>query len=254
MRVTFNGSSFTVYSQAGDDWKRCKDYVRDRLGSGYVAVTASTPEDDRRKTEFALNIWHSAVSIVGSPAAAYLSSRGVPYQSEALRWHPFCPFGNGVKVGCLVALVRNIITDEPQAIHRTAIDWSGRKLSELDGNGRKALGSVKGGAIKLFSAVDSLGIGEGIETTLSIRQLPGLDTLPVWSVLNAAGVAAFPALPGVRSAFVAIDNDRSGTGEKAASALLQTLTASGTKLQSIRTQKVGTDLNDLIMEMAGRNV
>lgn len=255
LRVTFGGlRGITVYSQAGDDWKRCRDYVLARLGSADVAVTPSTPDDDRRRTEYALDIWRASIPIAATPAATYLASRGVSYEGDALRWHPFCPFGKGFTVGCMVALVRNIITDEPQAIHRTAVDWNGRKLSHLDSNGRKALGTIKGGAIKLYAATDTLGVGEGIETALSMRRLPGAGNVPVWSLLNYVGIATFPAMPGLRSAFVAIDNDRSGTGERAATAMRGAFTAAGTKLQSIRTQKVGTDLNDYIMEMAGLNV
>ncbi len=250
LRVTFSGQSFTVYSQAGDDWKRCKDYVRDRLGSEPIAVPTNTA-DDARRTERALTIWRASLPIAGTPVATYLASRGLTYSGEALRWHPFCPFDRGYTTGCMVALVRNIITDEPQAIHRTAIDWNGRKQIIPGNNGRRALGPIKGGAVKLSGSGNTLGIGEGIETTLSI---PHFQDVGVWSLLNTAGISSFPVLPHLQAVFIAIDNDRSRAGENAASIVRGRLSASNIKTYSIRTAKVGTDLNDVVMEKAGLHV
>jgi hypothetical protein len=87
-----------------------------------------------------LELWCETEPFPGSPGAIYLEKyRGVSYDGDALRWHPSCSFGKD-RVGCMVALVRNIVTNEPQAIQRTAIDGRGRKLSHLGGNGRLSLG------------------------------------------------------------------------------------------------------------------
>lgn len=243
LRVTFGGPrGLTVFSQAGDDWKRCRDYVIARLGSAVVAVTPSTPEDDHWRTERALAIWRVSLPITGTPAAVYLASRGVPYDGTALRWHPVCPFDKGF-AGCMVALVRNIITGEPQAIHRTAIDQAGRKQSQLGSNGRMALGPVKGGAVRLMDvAHGSLAIGEGIETALSVYRLYGW---PVWSLLTANGIRSFPALPNVRSLLIAADHDANGTGQQAAQAAAKTAASSDIKASIVMPDKVGDDFNDI---------
>src|SRR5690606_13333539 len=198
------------------------DHVRGLLGLGDFAPEARTlihsirpaPEPvDHERVERAGAIWREACSIEGTPAAAYLASRGVSYQGEALRWHPSCPFGKGERHGCMIGLVRNIVTNEPQAIHRTAIDAHGRKID------RKAYGPIGGGAIKLVDDADVgtvIAIGEGIETALSIRELTDLGNMPVWSVLSAGGISAFPVLPGIEAVWIAADNDASGTGQNAA--------------------------------------
>jgi YD repeat-containing protein len=53
----------------------------------------------------------------------------------------------------MIALVRNIVSNEPQAIHRTALDGSGNKIEFVGQDGklrsRMMLGSMKGGAVKL---------------------------------------------------------------------------------------------------------
>ena len=98
-------------------------------------------------------------------------------------------------------LVRNVVTKEPKAIHRTALTRDGRKV-RFNGKDRLALGPVAGGAVKFTPDEDvtvCLGIGEGIETTLSLRKVPEFGSSPLWSLLSAGGVERFPVLPGIES-------------------------------------------------------
>lgn len=254
LSVTFTGDDFTVFSHAGDDWRACKDHVRERLGLGDFTpaetrspvIVTPTPED-RDRIERAGTLWREARSIEGTPAAVYLASRGVSYQGEALRWHPSCPFGKGERHGCMIGLVRNIVTNEPQAIHRTAIDATGRKID------RKAYGPIGGGAVKLTDDADVtkvIAIGEGIETALSIRELPDLGNMPVWSVLSANGIAAFPVLPGIESVWIAADNDASGTGQNAAQSAGERLHAAGVETIILAPTQAGADLNDKVARRA----
>lgn len=254
LSVTFTGDDFTVFSHAGDDWRECKDHVRERLGLGDFTpaetrspvIVTPTPED-RDRIERAGTIWREARSIEGTPAAVYLASRGVSYQGEALRWHPSCPFGKGERHGCMIGLVRNIVTNEPQAIHRTAIDATGRKID------RKAYGPIGGGAVKLTDNADVtkvIAIGEGIETALSIRELPDLCNMPVWSVLSANGIASFPVLPAIESVWIAADNDASGTGQNAARSAGERLHAAGVETIILAPTQAGADLNDKVARRA----
>jgi len=155
--------------------------------------------------------------------------------------------------GCQIALVRDIRTNEPVAVHRTALDSQGRKRAGIGSNGRLCLGPVAGGAVKLSPDEDVtavLGIGEGLETAASLRRLPGLSELPVWSVLNANGIANFPVLPGIEAIWIAADNDNSGTGQRAADTLAERLTAVGVEAVIVATETVGTDLNDKVADHA----
>jgi len=246
---------FVVYSHAGDDWRQCKEYVLEQLGLD-EPLNGADPSHRRQppalsgrdRTLRALAIWGESAPIGGTPAELYLHGRGVAYSGEELRWHPSCPFGRD-RYGCMVALVRNIITNEPQAVHRTAIDPSGKKLSLLGSNGRLSLGPVGGGAVKLSEDADVtrvVAIGEGIETTLSIRALPDLGTMPIWSLLSARGIEAFPVLPGIETVWIAMDNDESGTGQRSAETTAQRLAGAGLEAILITTTKVGTDLNDKV--------
>jgi putative DNA primase/helicase len=110
--------------------------------------------------------------------------------------------------------VRDLGTNEINAVHRTALDLEGRKAYlDLYGNMdcRAFSGSPKGGAIKLFPFRDGrLGVGEGIETTLSLREFKGLRDLPVWSMMSDISLARLPVIPGVIELIVAEDNDQGG--------------------------------------------
>lgn len=254
---------FLVQSFSNDDWQTAKAYVRHILGLEQFRPgerrddikprferSAESTDDERRNTERALTIWGETVPIHGTPAETYLAGRGVPYDGPALRWHPNCPFGKD-RVGCIVALVRNIITDQPQAVHRTAIGRDGKKLSQLGSNGRLTLAPIRGGAVKLTDNADVsdvLGIGEGIESTLSLPIVAGVPGLPVWSLLSAGPLAGFPALPELRSVWVAMDHDAAGiaaTGEVAAR-----MASHEIETIIVAPETAGDDLNDKVQAHA----
>src|SRR5262245_62552860 len=144
-----------------------------------------------------LDIWREAIDARGTPVERYLTRRGLalPPGAGALRFHPACPFARSKTPG-MIALVRNIESNEPQAIHRTALDHGGNKIT-IDGKDRMALGPISGGAIKLTADENvtiALGIAEGIETALSLQQLPEWQGSPVWSLISESGIRKFPLL------------------------------------------------------------
>ncbi len=270
LHVTFSASSpdgFVVHSHSIDHSLDCKDYVREKLGLPAFkagngrrrhivrpAPAIAASDDDRERTKRALSIWEETVEPAGTLVETYLAHRGVldvarAAFGHALRFHPRCPFGPGTRVPCLVALVRNVVTDEPQAIHRTAIGPDGRSV-EIGGRKRMALGPVAGGAVKLTPHKDvtsALGIGEGLESTLSIPiHVPDLGATPLWSLISAAGVAAFPLLKGVEVLWIAVDHDSNGVGLKAAKTCSRRWTAAGREVLRVIPERTGADLNDLI--------
>src|SRR5262249_2057999 len=179
---------FLVHSFAGDDWRDCRDYVRGRLGMGTWQPTERRTrqpvvEQPRRNDHLPRDIWNEAIDAYGTPVERYLANRqlALPPGAETLRFHPACPFGS-TKTPAMVALVRNIESNEPQAIHRTA----------LDRTGKMSLGPISGGAIKLTPDEDvtiAIGVAEGVESALSMQRLPEWFGSPVWSVISASGIA-----------------------------------------------------------------
>lgn len=201
---------FLVHSHAGDDWRACRDHVAARLGlpswrpssspsRPVLTLVASPPpaDDGADRTRVALSIWGQAGDPRGTPAERYLAGRGLSLPDnvagEVLRWHP--------RAGCMMALMRCVITDEPRAIHRTFIDADGRKTD------RKMLGPVAGTAVKLEAdpEVDvRLVIGEGVETCLAAREA-GLR--PVWALGSAGAIKQLPVLPGLDGLLVLGEHD-----------------------------------------------
>ncbi|KQP91546.1 hypothetical protein ASF57_23025 [Methylobacterium sp. Leaf117] len=146
----------------------------------------------------------------------------------------------------MVALVRDVVTDAPVAIHRTVLDAFGRKVV-VNGHDRLTLGPVKGGAVKLTADAEvttCLGIGEGIETTLSMRRTLEFGNSPVWSLISADGIKAFPVLSGIGCLWIAVDNDPAGL--RAARTCAASWQAAGSETFLITPNTPGADLNDLI--------
>src|SRR5262249_37919904 len=81
--------------------------------------------DIEARVTFALEVWNGAQPLAGSMAEPYLSeTRGIDLSKlpatihEALRFHPRCIFGSRTYRPCLIALLRDPLTDAPIGIHR----------------------------------------------------------------------------------------------------------------------------------------
>jgi hypothetical protein len=130
--------------------------------------TSNTPRAQQTDTlERGLRVWRDAVSVRGTLAERFLVETRkldlevVPDIDEVLRFHPKCPF-NGTIHPCLVALFRDVETDEAAGIHRIALTTNAEKID------RMMLGSwPTARAIKLRPAGAVLLVGEGIETSIA---------------------------------------------------------------------------------------
>lgn len=266
LSILFDASApggFTLHSHAGDDFGSCRDHVRQRLGletvyivQGFDRVPAASKRDVNNvhveqgldRAALALRIWREAQPAKSSPVEAYLAGRALSLPSDAhevIRFAPACPFA-GIRTPAMIALVRNVITDKPQAIHRTAITLDGRKAI-VNGRDRLALGSLRGGAVKLTADAEvtvCLGVGEGIESTLSLQGLPEFGGTPVWALLNASGVAGFITLPGIESLWIAVDHDTAG--EEASATCSGRWRFAGKEVFRVKAKAPGADLNDIV--------
>ena len=218
LAVSFNpDSSFVTHSFAGDDFRRCRDYVKARLGLGgddvALPVNDNLPQHDpidgRARIERGMRIWREAVPIPGALAEAYLRSRGLDYDGAALRFHSSCQFKRE-RHPSMVALMSDAATAEPRGVHRTALlpDGSGKAAP-----GKMMLGAAKGAVVRLSADEDvarGLGIAEGIETALAV------EFRPIWACMSAGNVRAFPVLGGIEALTIFADNDASGAGLDAA--------------------------------------
>lgn len=191
----------------------------------------------------ARQLWAESVDLRGTLGERYLMNRGIivlPQDiGEALRFHPAGRFGT-THLPMLVALYRDIQTNEPRGVHRTALSDRGEKID------RKCLGPKAGAAIKLAAdeeVAQGLTIGEGIETTLSAMML-GLT--PAWALGDAAAIGSFPVLAGIDGLTILVDHDASGTGQKQAAKCLERWLNADREVLTFQPDEVGYDVNDLL--------
>ena len=251
--------SFIVHSFAGDSPITCRDYVRAALGLGgperrrrqssrrWSGPCTVAPDDNAaNRSAFALRLWNEARDPGGTMVAGYLASRGLPLADdiagEVIRFHSALKF-EGAQVGAMLALFRDIRTNEPCGIHRTFLDGAGRKLD------RKMLGRARDAAIKLDadeSVTLGLHIGEGIETCLA-AWLAGFR--PVWALGSAGAIAALPVLAGIEAITVLGEVGDGGANHRAAQACAARWIEAGREAFMVAPQ-VGRDLNDVWRKVA----
>ena len=235
-----------VYSFAEDDRKSCEDHVMGRLGikpaRRMTQVVSSrlrrVSKDDDDRTASAVRIWKQTVALAGTLAERYLSNRKLklPSYVEDVRFHPSCPFGKE-RLPCMVALYRDIVSNEPRAIHRTALTSDGHKID------RKALGPKGGCAIKLTPDAEvstGLTIAEGIETALAGM---ALAFCPAWALGDAGSIERFPVLSGIECLTILADNDP--TGQNAAIECSSRWTAEGREVFRVSSVRAGEDIADV---------
>jgi hypothetical protein len=147
----------------------------------------------------------------------------------------------------MVALMRNVITRKPQGIHRTALkdDGSGKRVMPVGVQPKSMLGPAKGAAVMFQSASTCLGIAEGIETALSAHKI---FSMPVWAVMSAPGIAAFPIVSGLTHLKIFADHDDAGI--TAASKCGRRYKMSGIAGEIHIPPIVKSDWNDCLMERA----
>jgi putative DNA primase/helicase len=244
---------FVVHSFAGDDPIRCREHVRFALRLEKPDRPQRPPQEHRpqyqpgndRRVRDALTWFGEAGPLIGSPAWAYLASRRVagviPDDGTVLRFHPRCPF-NSQRTPALVALFRDIRSDEPRAIHRRSLSPAGKALGHW-----VAYAPTAGAAIKLcpsdaISHAAELAVGEGVETTLSGMQC-GFE--PAWAVGDAGHLGGFPVLDGVSTLTILVDNDDNGRGQRAALQCSERWTDAGRTVERVTPVAAGADLNDV---------
>lgn len=204
-----------------------------------------------------LGIWNEAGDSRDTPVERWLAVRGLMLSDDVagtvLKYHPRCPFrladGVLVRLPAMIALMRDVRSDEPMAIHRTALkpDGSGKSQVPGLGNPRKMLGDAGGAAVKLDDDAEvthGLAIGEGIETRLAARQL---GIRPAWAMASSGNLARFPVLAGIECLTLLAEHDKAS--DKAVTACAERWHAAGREVVIVK-PTIGNDVNDAIRSAA----
>jgi putative DNA primase/helicase len=161
----------------GCGFREALTIVVELIGGAYtVSVKGGreTPDgrsESRRNQQRGFAIWNEAISIKETPVVHYMANRGLDppenIDGEVIRFHPQCPYGK-VRHPCMVALMRDIHTNQPQAIYRTALTPAGMKV------GRMALGPKTGAAVKL-SPDEGVSMGLMNSTDEALPRVPPMN-------------------------------------------------------------------------------
>jgi hypothetical protein len=203
-------------------------------------------------------IWSETSSAQGTVVETYLNSRFLSSLiPDALRFHPSVyHVETKSQYRAMVAKVSFWGEDDRIALHQTFLKDDGTGKAPIDPD-KKMLGSIKGGAVQLFEAGEILGVGEGIETLLSLNVLCGI---PVWAALSCTNMAPkteslkLPPLPLAKKLIIAIDNDSEDQSLKAAKILKKRAESEGREVFIVRPPLHFKDFNDVLKACAGKDV
>jgi putative DNA primase/helicase len=208
----------------------------------------STAADERRLRERAMQIWEQSSELrLGDPGDLYLRRRCITpvgsCWSHELHRHPRVWHSETKRhYDALVAPVRNVANGFI-ALMRIYVMPDGRRADDPSLprelrviQAKKAIGSVRGGAVRLGldSNADTLGIAEGIESALALSMRL---QLPCWSTISSGGMKNLQLPKDIRRVIIGPDigdpGGKNGRGKhegmKAAIALRERLLAEAKK-------------------------
>ncbi len=187
-------------------------------------------DENQRKQKIITRIRSGCTSIINTKAEIYLRSRGIKGDLTCLTnllYHPALNYkeddqSSWKKYPGIVSCVSNA-DDDFITLHRTFLSKDGRAKAEV--TRQKMMlsqpGSLTGGHIKLDMPVDIgygklIGISEGIETALSVREASGC---PMWVGISDWIMADVKLPKDIKVLIVWADVEPSGAGLRAAELL-----------------------------------
>jgi hypothetical protein len=194
--------------------------------------------------------WRETVGLRGTLGETYLRARGCaipPVDSECRFHRNLLHWPSGEHFPALVARVSSA-TDAAKSLtlHVTFLSPDGGGKAPVERS--KLLWPhlpAKSGVIRLWpddAVTYGLGVAEGIESALSLAHA----LQPVWSLIDAGHLAAFPVLEGIEALTIAADHDPAGIA--AASSCAERWRADGKRVRIVIADEQGKDMNDVVLE------
>lgn len=242
-----------------------------RQQRGMVAEQAGLDDEERQAQEKARALFNAAQPIKGTIAAQYLRQRAITGPlPDCLRFDPAVPYWHEWKADNRPTLVGKFPAmlaaaedaDGIAAVQITYLSPEATKIKIVDRDvefgflpAKKTKGTIGRGAVRLSRHVsETLGMGEGVETSLSAK---AIYSFPVWASLGHVRFAAkldggaprvgarVVAIPkGVRNVIIFADRDKRGLIDSKALEAAESLEAQGYATEVIAPTPPHKDFND----------
>lgn len=199
--------------------------LRDTLDEARRFLSLPRPEPTREprpsaptgSPEAARRLFAMAKSVPGTLGDTYLRNRGITQLRDctALRFHSRCFYrgdeddpADRVR-GAWPALIAAVTAPDGTitGAHRTWLNPSTGDKAPVS-TPRRAMGLLLGNGVRFSRASDVLLAGEGLETTLSLREVT--PTMPMVAALSANHLAAFELPLTLRRLYLTRDDDPAG--------------------------------------------
>lgn len=196
-------------------------------------VEAPKPADTSKNYARIRKVWTSSQELAGTPAEQYLAARGIwkANMPRTLRAHAGLNYYHGKEkksygdFPCLLAPIKDK-EGRIVSIHRIFLNAEGTDKAPVPDAKKmmSACGELRGAAIKLFQAEETLGVAEGIETALAAY---AISRMPVWPCVSATLLELVDIPESVKHVVIWADLDRSNRGKEAAEKLAERMRALG---------------------------
>jgi putative DNA primase/helicase len=252
------GTWFCNYCGAGDGFKIVQEVLTIDFKEAITEIAkiiGNIPEGQIRKEKtispdilrkiFTGSKPFTATDTVGR----YLFNRGLEVSTDKIRFHPKCyEPETGEKIPTMLA-VFIMPNDEAVTIHRTFLsDLSEKADIKEPKKLMPALKKMSGGAIRLFDPTEEghVGLAEGIETALAVRQMMNI---PCWSSVSSTLMEKFEPPKNIKHLHIFSDNDFNYAGQKASFILAnRVIIQKKIKASVYIPDKPGTDFLDELNE------
>lgn len=198
----------------GWDFKTAVGKIEPLIGNAKVVKPKESTFDRRQ----ALNgLWKSSRPITPDTSAGrFLTMRtGITEYPSCLRAVDSMRHWDGEKATFWPGMIAMVTApdDKPASLYRTYLTKDGLKAPVDEPRMMMPGQLVKGCAVRLAPPGETLGSGEGIESSIAAGLLHGV---PVWATLGTGGLMAWEPPAGVKRVVVFGDADKNFAGQSAA--------------------------------------
>ena len=195
---------------AGCGFKEIKSHLR---GIGLLPEwkPKKTSEPKKEKDSF---VWQKSRRD-DEKVKKYFAKRAIIFDDDSfpvppsLKWNSYIDKKAGDLVELVVAAATTPTDKSVKAVQRLFID-----IEDYSKTGAKMLGKMQGRGVYFYRKrpMTELMIGEGIETTLSVMQVTGMNGV---AALSASGLKNIKLPPETETIYILVDSDKSFAGQKA---------------------------------------